>query len=84
MTSLSHEHYIESSTFWLWKKRCKTCYRKYGYEISFWNGLKKLERVSHEGSKNRKEIYYDPKQGFSGVDYLISKTGYSEKTVEEW
>ena len=31
-----------------------------------------------------KEIYYDPKHGFSGVDDLIRKTGYSRKTVEEW
>ena len=31
-----------------------------------------------------KEMYYDPKHGFSGVDDLIRKTGYSRKTVVEW
>ena len=45
------------------KERCKNCSRNYGHEISFWNGLKKLEKMSHEGTKKKKEIYYDPKHG---------------------
>ena len=31
-----------------------------------------------------KEIDYDPKREFSGVDNYIKKARYSKKTVEEW
>ena len=50
----------------------------------FGMGSKNLEKVSHEDAKKMKEIYYDPKHGFSGVDDLIRNTGYSRKKVEEF
>ena len=56
-----------------------------GREILVWNGSKNWEKVSHEGTKKKmKEIDYDPKREFSGVDNYIKKARYSKKTVEEW
>ena len=36
------------------------------------------------GSEKLKELYYNPKTGYSGIDDLVRKSGLSSKIVKDW
>ena len=50
----------------------------------FGMGSKNLKKCPTRTQKKMKEIYYDTKHEFSGVEALIRKTVYFRMTVEKW
>jgi len=52
-----------------------------------WNGIiikKRKKELVNSSSEKLKEIYYNPRTGYSGINDLVRKSGLSSKIVEEW